>query len=80
MNIFEVIQSTSLYKGVYWNKNRRKWCAILYTNEKKLNYGGMFDDELDAAKGVNQLCEKLRIPLKNPEISAIPTQTYQVTA
>jgi hypothetical protein len=39
----------------------------------------MFKDELDAAKAVNQLCETLGIPLKNPEISAIANQQYQVT-
>ena len=40
----------------------------------------MFKDELDAAKRANQLCEELKIPLQNPEISAIPNQQYQVTA
>ena len=39
----------------------------------------MFKDELDAGKRVNQLCKELEIPLKNPEISGIPNQQYQVT-
>ena len=39
-------------------------------------FGGYFKDELDAAKRVNQLCEKLGNPAQNPEISAMPNQQY----
>ena len=56
-------------------KQTGKWYALLYTKEdKKQKYGGYFDNELDAAKKVNQICEKLGIPPKNPEISGIPNQ------
>ena len=51
--------------------------AMLYLKGQTQKYGGIFKDELDAAKKVNQLCEKLGIPPKNPEISGIPNQ--QVT-
>jgi len=67
-----ITQSTSAYKGVCWNKECRKWTAVC-----KQNYGGMFENELDAARRVNELCEELKIPLQNPGISAIPTQPYQ---
>ena len=78
-NVFEKKEKTSQYKGVYWHKERKTWYVQIHKKGQKPKYGGMFEDELDAAKGVNQLCEKLEIPLKNPEISAIPNQKYQVT-
>jgi hypothetical protein len=36
----------------------------------------MFNDELDAAKRVNQLCEDLGIPHQNPTVSAMPNQKH----
>jgi len=72
-------EKSSQYKGVHWNKIRRKWQAQLRSKYKKTNYGGHFNDELDAAKRVNQLCEESGIPLKNPGISSIPTETKQST-
>ena len=43
-------------------------------------YGGNFNDELDAAKRVNQLCEETGNTAKNPEISGLPNQqVVQVT-
>ena len=76
-NSFEATESTSLHKGVYWNREKRKWDAYLHSNGKN-TYGGRFKDELDAAKRVNQLCKEFKIPLRNPGISALPTQPYQV--
>ena len=46
-------------------------------HKSRYRYGGLFNDEMDAAKRVNQLCEEIGIPLKNPEISSKPDQ--QVT-
>merc|ERR1712034_136957 len=62
---------TSQYKGVTWNRKRTKWCVLLCLGGKR-KYGGLYKDELDAAKRVNQLCEELRIPFQNPEVSATP--------
>ena len=42
-------------------------------------YGGIFNDELDAGKKVNQLCDDFGIPQQNPGISGIRNQQYQVT-
>merc|ERR1712034_80874 len=70
-------ENTSQYKGVTWHKKCRKWYVLITLKGEKKEYGGMFKDELDAAKRVNQLCEKLGIPLQNPTISAIPIQQYQ---
>merc|ERR1712034_164449 len=70
-------QKTSKYKGISWNRQMGKWNVQIRPKGQKLKFGGYFEDELDAAKGVNQLCEELGIPLQNPEISAIPNQQYQ---
>jgi hypothetical protein len=72
-------EKTSQYKGVTWNKQTRKWRVQLSLKGEKPKCGGYFEDELDAAKEVNQLCEEMEIPLQNPAISAIPNQKYQVT-
>ena len=76
---FEKKEKTSQYKGVYWHKTIRKWCARLCLKKGKLKCGGNFQDELDAGKRVNQLCEEMGIPLQNPEISAMLNEQYQVT-
>merc|ERR1712034_206520 len=71
-------EKISQYKGVYWHKQHRKWYAQLILKGEKLKFGGIFNDELDAAKRVNQLCEELGIPQLNPTTSAIPKQQNQV--
>ena len=50
----------------------------MHSKGQKQKYGGRFNDELDAAKKVNQLCEEFGIPQKNPTIIGIPNQQYQV--
>merc|ERR1712034_64018 len=68
---------TSQYKGVYYNKQTRKWIARLHLKGQTPKYGGHFNDELDAAKRVNQLCEDFGIPSHNFGISAIPDEEYK---
>jgi len=70
-------EKKSQYKGVHWNAHCEKWGVRLYMKEKKRKYGGMFKDELDAAKRANQICEELGIPTLNPEINAIPNEQCQ---
>ena len=78
IHVFEVKEKTSQYDGVCWHKRIGKWLAQLKLQwEEKNKYFGAFDEELDAAKKVNQICEEHGIPLKNPGIGMIPTQ--QVT-
>ena len=57
----------------------RKWYARIRPHGQKLKQGGYFEDEIDAAKRVNQLCEEMGIPVQNPEISTIPNKQYEVT-
>jgi hypothetical protein len=68
--ISETKQETSQYKGVSWHKENGQWRAILTLKRNIQKYGGYFKDELDAAKRVNQLCEELEIPLRNPSIAS----------
>jgi len=70
-------EKTSQYKGVTWYKQRKKWCARLSIKGEESKYGGMFKDELDAAKSVNKLCEEFGIPSHNPTIGAISNEQYQ---
>ena len=44
--------NTSGYKGVHWNKEKRKWGAGIKYNYKKL-FLGYFDDKIEAAKAYN---------------------------
>jgi hypothetical protein len=69
----------SQYNGVCWHKENKKWSVQIHKQGGKRRYGGMFDDELDAAKRANQLCEEMGIPHKNHGISAMPNQQCHVT-
>ena len=72
-------EKTSQYKGVAWNKGRKKWFVLIKPKGHNSKYGGYFKDELDAAKRANQLCEQLGIPLQNPKISIIANEQDEVT-
>jgi len=70
----------SKYKGVIWSERDGKWAARIYMNPKRY-YGGSFDEEIEAAKKVNQICYDLGIPQKNPEVNAIPKiKTIKITS
>ena len=62
-----------------WHKQRKKWYVRICIKGEEPKYGGIFKDELEAAKRMNQLCEEFGIPPQNPAISAIPNHQYQVT-
>merc|ERR1712034_163771 len=67
----------SQYKGVTWHRGKGKWQVQLQLKGQKPKHGGTFNDERDAAKRLNQLCEEFGIPLQNPEISAMQNHSYQ---
>merc|ERR1712034_64745 len=69
-------EKTSQFKGVHWHKVKKKWFVQVLTKDGR-KFGGIFDDELDAAKRVNLLCEEHGITAKNPEISEVPNQQLQ---
>ena len=80
MFVCEKKEKISQFKGVCWHKQIEKWYVLMYLKkQKQKKYGGIFENELDAAKRVNQLCEELKISPQNPTISAIPNQQHQVT-
>ena len=39
---------TSRYKGVCWNKRRRKWVATISVNNRRAELGGFADERLAA--------------------------------
>lgn len=49
MNARPQLNCYSLYKGVSWDKKRKKWVAYIRINRKMINLGG-FNLEEDAAK------------------------------
>jgi hypothetical protein len=69
---------TSQYTGVSWHDRSKKWCVQFKLKGEKQKYGGVYIEELDAAKKVNQLCEEFGIPPKNPVISVMPNQPVRI--
>ena len=70
INLFEAIQSTtSKYEGVSWNEKRKLWQAEFYINGKKGK--SYFENEFDAAKKLNKLCDENCVPHKNPETDGV---------
>ena len=67
----EVPNSTSLYNGVCWDKDCKKWQAQL-RHKRKNYYGGLFDNEEQAAMKINLLCDKIEIKRRNPTIEIKP--------
>jgi hypothetical protein len=51
-------EHSSIYKGVSWNKERKKWRALI-RNDKKLIHIGRFDNEVDAGKAYNLKAKEL---------------------
>jgi hypothetical protein len=49
---------SSRFKGVYWNKNRKKWISFISHN-RKYHHIGYFDNEADAASAYDKTARKL---------------------
>jgi hypothetical protein len=50
--------SSSKYKGVSWDKRRKKWSAYIKKDSKQFNLG-QFDNEISAAKAYDNAAKKL---------------------
>jgi len=68
---------SSQYKGVHQTKNNQ-WYVQIQKGEN-YKFGGSFDNELDAARRVNQLCLEIGIAPKNPEVKGKPTPGSKLT-
>jgi hypothetical protein len=51
-------RGTSKYKGVYWDKNNKKWMSRIKIN-KKTKYLGRFKSEKEAAEVYNKAAVEL---------------------
>ena len=49
--------SSSIYKGVYWKKDRKKWLVRAQINGKRM-YLGYFTDEVQAAHAYDEAARK----------------------
>lgn len=50
--------NSSMYPGVYWDKEKRKWRARFKVKEKQ-HHIGYFEDELEAAEAYKESVKKL---------------------
>jgi len=75
--IQQVQNSTSIYTGVCWDNNVKKW-RVQFMHKQKQYYGGLFDKEEDAAMNVNLLCDECKVKRKNPMIDIRLFEAYQV--
>ena len=60
--------AASNYTGVSWHSQNRKWLAQLCLGSQTKIFGGLFFDEREAAKKVNNLCDEYDVEYKNPEL------------
>jgi hypothetical protein len=58
INAVKLKQTTSKHKGVYWDKAKSRWIAVL-GYKGKVHYIGSYLDECKAALAYNTLCQKL---------------------
>ena len=49
--------SRSRYKGIWWDKRWKKWCAEIRVNKTKIRLGS-YDDEIEAAKAYDRAAKK----------------------
>lgn len=47
------LRGTSRFKGVHWDKSKRKWCVSYTLNQRKCK-AGCFDHEVDAARAYDE--------------------------
>lgn len=52
---------SSKYKGVSWDKSRKKWQVSININNKKTYFIGRFQDELEAADAYIKAINELRV-------------------
>jgi len=64
----EKVVNKSIFKGVFWNKDRAKWEVNIFDKSGQTRGTSHFSKEVDAAQFLNSLCDKYGKPRKNPSI------------
>ena len=57
MNRKKIKNCSSKFKGVHWNKQKKKWRSVVEIDNKKKHLG-YFDNEIEAAKTYNKAATK----------------------
>jgi hypothetical protein len=73
-NLSKCNRGTSCYKGVFWDKRLKKWCAKICCDNKVYRLG-YFDSEIDAARAYDQKARELFGPfayLNFPNADKVP--------
>ena len=57
-NMASIARGRSKYKGIYWDKQHKKWVAKIQVNGKRTHIG-IFKNEIDAAKAYDEKASQL---------------------
>jgi len=77
-------KTSSMFKGVYWNKKFKKWCAQIQKDGKSI-YLGLFTNEIDGAIEYNKKAKEIfgkfaKLNNVNPPREVIITDADRKTA
>ncbi len=74
-----VNRGASKYKGVWWDKNSKRWrAALCYNNNKRIHLGG-FDDEREAAAAYDAAAKEYRGEYAFLNLSKSKRQNFYTT-
>jgi AP2 domain/HNH endonuclease len=70
--------SRSRYKGIWWDKSWKKWCAEISVNRTKIRLGS-YDDEIEAAKAYDRAAIKYHGEFANLNFPDLATEGTEST-
>jgi hypothetical protein len=68
---------SSPFKGVYWDRKRKRWCSHIYLKNKRYDLGGFKDPKL-AARAYDRWARKLfgEFALTNEDMGLLPETSF----